>query len=355
MSTPIKIIPPSDSDESKKAVGPAQEDSSKSKTTAPNTDDGSRKPFKEVLEATMADKRPIPKPVKVTPAKSDDDDDDTVTLLDLAAKASVRECAPKPSITQTAVFRQEVEAEVVAEVDEDAPKKTPAAVIQEKPEEKPHVAIASKVVVEREKLPEKEQPVVRSVEKEKDDKPVRRASEDISPKIAFHEVKNPQVDPKTVIGLAAPQQVVAPPPAAVQAHLEVPNARQAMMQLAQAMVEKIQLIQAPGRTDTTLQLKYPPLFEGVKIHISEYETSQKQLNITFSDLTNPTARALIEQKDNQLQLQQQLIDRGYTLQTITIEQKIPGLSSTETGDVTLRQQGQSEGQAGSATDQEDKR
>ncbi len=350
MSIPIKITPPNDSEEPKKALGPAQDDASRSKTTAPNTDDGSKKPFKEVLEATMADSRPgLKQPVKVTTAKKNiDDDDEKVSLLDLAAGVQGTS-SKKPSITQTAVFHQD--SEVVDDVSyDDEPKESTAAAL--KPDEKPK-AVANVIHSPekvKEKLTEKEHDHVVVKEVEKDEKKTK-ASDDISPKVAFHDIKTPVADAKNVIGMASTPHVASVSQAAPPPH-QVSNARLAMQELAKAMVDQIQLVKVSGRTDTTITIKHPGMFEGVKVKVSEYDIARKQFNVTFGDITNPTARALIEQKDNQLRLQQLLIDRGYTVQMITIEQKIPGLSSTETGDVALGKQGQGpQDETGSATDQ----
>ncbi len=355
MSIPIKITPPNDSDQPKKAVGPTQDDtSSRAKTTAPNTDDGSKKPFKEVLEATMADKTLPKQPIKVTQAKKNtDDDDEVVSLLDLAAQSGVQSSGKsKPSITQTAVFHQPVDEVDDVSVDDD---EAPASALntEEKPQASPKgLEVARDHVPEklREKFVEKEASLPKEVEKDKDETKVK-SSDDISPKVAFHDMKAPVVDAKNVIGQAATPQVAAAIQSAPPPH-EVSNARHVMMQLAKAMVDQIQLVKTPGRVDTTITLKYPGIFDGMKVKVSEFDTAHKQFNVTFGDIANPTARALIEQKDNQLRLQQLLIDRGYTVQMITIEQKIPGLNSTETGDVALGRQGYGpQDEAGSATDQ----
>jgi hypothetical protein len=87
------------------------------------------------------------------------------------------------------------------------------------------------------------------------------------------------------------------------------------------MVEAITTVANKETTTTTINLKYPPLFEGVSIEITQYSQSPKDLNVTFHNLT-PDARVLIEMGDNQAMLRQNLIDKGYTLQLLTIESDV---------------------------------
>ncbi|MCE5293996.1 MAG: hypothetical protein LLF94_05225, partial [Chlamydiales bacterium] len=73
MVMPTKINPPQDPQEPQKAQAQPNKDSTNAKSTTPTTDDGSKKPFKEVLETAMNDKQV--KPTKVIKALDDDDDD----------------------------------------------------------------------------------------------------------------------------------------------------------------------------------------------------------------------------------------------------------------------------------------
>jgi hypothetical protein len=92
--------------------------------------------------------------------------------------------------------------------------------------------------------------------------------------------------------------------------------------LAEQMIEKLVQIEKGDRLETTLTLKYPPLFENVQIRIDQYHSAQKEFNITFINLTNPDARALIEMKPNQEALHKALAEQGYVLHMITIEPKV---------------------------------
>lgn len=141
------------------------------------------------------------------------------------------------------------------------------------------------------------------------------------------------------INLAAGQLPDVGAPAAVvatQAPNEPAKAREVLIKLAAQMVEKLEKITTPEKVDTTLRLQYPPIFNGTDITITEYTTSQKQFNLTFSHL-GVEARLLVEQLKNQDSLRAALMDKGYTLQTIVLEEKIPGLQSTESLEVATEE------------------
>ena len=96
------------------------------------------------------------------------------------------------------------------------------------------------------------------------------------------------------------------------------------------MVSAMNQVVQTGRTDTTITLQYPPIFQGVSIVITQYESSPKEFNVTFLNLTNPDARLLIEMKQNQDNLRAALIDKGYTAHMITIEPKLDISTSSST-------------------------
>ena len=126
------------------------------------------------------------------------------------------------------------------------------------------------------------------------------------------------------------------------------DARATTIQLVDQLVKALSQLTQTDRTETTLTLKYPPIFEGVSITITEFKTAQKEFNVTFFNLTNPTARLLIETKQNQESLRNALIEKGYTLQMITIEPKLDISTSTSTTSDSKRQgqQGRREEQGG---------
>lgn len=395
MVIPTKFTPPSEPEGPTKAKGEGEgitpKESTAAKTTAPMTDDGSKKPFKEVLESTMGTGKEVKDP-KIAFVPENQTEVERVSLLDLASTAGTKSketLKAQPSVVDTAIFHKDAPAQstaptVSAQISDHAVRKadsfirpaqtrTDVVVAKEKPVvktektavkaetgierdtgvkkpvEESDIAIDKEpVVVEHVQTPAATKKVVEKEEVKTDDKVV------VAPVVVPHHKETHTPD-------AAAQVVIAPHVvhaqavhATVEAAPKVSNAREVLLKLAQQMVEQIQLVKEPGKTDTTFTLKHPPMFEGVQVKITEFETSKNQFNVTFTDVNNPTARALIETQDNQARLQQNLIDRGYTLQMVTIEQKIPGLSSTGSGDAGLGDPRHlEEGQAGSATDQEE--
>lgn len=108
--------------------------------------------------------------------------------------------------------------------------------------------------------------------------------------------------------------------------------RKVMIQLVEQLVKVLNQLVKTDRTETTIVLKHPPLFDGVTMVITEFKAAKKQFNISFFNLDNPTARQLIEAKQNQEHLREALIEKGYTLQMITIETKRDLGSTTTTTD-----------------------
>lgn len=398
------------------APGQPAKESTEAKTTAASTDDGSKKPFKEYLD--VAPEKQIKQPSKVSFMPDDDDDDVRLSLLDLAANAKIREAKGKPSVVDTALFHQEpvdhveggplvgmydedsdalktgtyvtsspqesksllesvskdVVKDVAKDVVKDAPKDTLHATAKGPVKEFDESVAKSAVKDELKPLVADKKPDspahIATVAAKTDDSMATKKSEDetkitektevkvadkTEAKVVFHEAIGQKVDTSNVVVAASPQAVhAASVVTAAKEASKTSNVREVMLKLAQAMVEEIQQIKKPDQTETTFTLKHPPIFEGIEVKITEYNTSQKQFNVTFSDVNNPTARALIEQQDNQVRLQQALLERGYTMQMVTVEQKIPGLASTETGETKLGGRNYEEGgQAGSATDHDE--
>lgn len=164
--------------------------------------------------------------------------------------------------------------------------------------------------------------------------------------------KKPKDD--ATVNLAAQPQIAQQSAPLTTAINQVPEqsvkAREVLIKLADEMISRLDQITAPDRTDTTITLKHPPLFNGAELVITEFKSSQKEFNVTFTGLS-PDARMLIEVQQNQEALRTALLEKGYTLQMVTIDQKIPGLESskTEGSPLDLRQrekEGDAEADAG---------
>jgi len=103
--------------------------------------------------------------------------------------------------------------------------------------------------------------------------------------------------------------------------VDVSTTRTDFMKLAEQISDGIATIIREAETTITISVKYPPLFEGASLTITEQSIAKKEFNVTFFNLS-PEARKLIEMTENQHQIRQALIDRGYTLHMITIESPI---------------------------------
>jgi hypothetical protein len=133
------------------------------------------------------------------------------------------------------------------------------------------------------------------------------------------------------------------------------EARIAAIQIINQLASQMTQMVSNGQTETTVTLQHPPIFQGASITITQLESAPKEFNVTFTNLTDPTARMLIEMKDNQDSLRANLIAKGYTLHMVTIEPKLElreQSMETETGtsfskrDEKYEESGESDFEAG---------
>ncbi len=89
-----------------------------------------------------------------------------------------------------------------------------------------------------------------------------------------------------------------------------------IQQIVDQIVDKIYLVKEDGRSDTTIVLKNPPLFEGVKITLSSYESAAGQYNITFENLTQ-MAKDVLDFQANRDALRLALDNKGVVVQMFT--------------------------------------
>lgn len=302
----------------------------------PTTDQGPpKRPFKEVFEVKSESNR-VKKTASFTKTKSDDEEE-LLSPLDLAK--TLAKPSKTPSVVDTIVFHKEEENPEpvvkqntsIAEVDDSVDTTEPEVKAANAPVEKAKDPV--KDLIDNVN-PDTHTPV--AIEKDK-------KQDDLAQSTQVINTTQPQV-----AQAAIPVDVPKPAQQATQV-------RQTLIQLASQMAEFVKQIKSPERTDTTLKLQYPPLFNGVEIKVTEFATSRSQFNVTFSfsELTQPLAKKLIEDKLNLKVLQESLLAQGYTLQTVTIEQKIPGLSSTTTDEAKLAKQNlPQEEKTGDATEQD---
>ena len=106
-------------------------------------------------------------------------------------------------------------------------------------------------------------------------------------------------------------------------------------QLVTQMVDTVQEMKDNGKTDTTVTLKYPPLFAGANLTVTTYDSAKGEFNVSFDNLRNE-AKTLLDMLPNREALQQSLIDKGYTVHIITTntlaENRIMTTPSEQTAD-----------------------
>lgn len=112
------------------------------------------------------------------------------------------------------------------------------------------------------------------------------------------------------------------------------------------MVDHITQMDLAGRSDTTITLKYPPIFEGVNIIVSSFESAKGEFNIAFENLTQ-TAKQLLDMRVNQEALRTALDEKGYAVHIITTTTYIenPIIKTDEPG-YAQRERGEGERQGG---------
>ena len=140
-------------------------------------------------------------------------------------------------------------------------------------------------------------------------------------KVAFVAAVSDEIHPTATHAPIATPAVATT--ASVATNTSVPvrqEARVAMVELVDKLVSSLVIMSRVDRTDTQITLQHPPLFAGATVVITEFASSKQQFNLTFYNLS-PDARALIANVQNQDNLRSTLIERGYTLQMVTLEAK----------------------------------
>ena len=146
------------------------------------------------------------------------------------------------------------------------------------------------------------------------------ADEEATPAIAKSDEQKKQVIAKTDIdgsmaGGPGPQNL-----AAAQAPEALAKAAQAGKASLQAIIEQIAdemtVMKQSQKTDTTFTLKFPPLFAGATVQVTEFSSARGEFNIAFHNLS-AQAQALIDNQANQQLLRDSLGAKGFALHIVT--------------------------------------
>jgi len=101
-----------------------------------------------------------------------------------------------------------------------------------------------------------------------------------------------------------------------------PPRQKELINVIEQMAAAMKVMKTEDLTQTTVIVRYPPLFEGISFVITQIPTAPKELAIAFHNVFVPEARVLLESIHSQALLRARLIETGYTLQMVTIEPKL---------------------------------
>jgi hypothetical protein len=130
-----------------------------------------------------------------------------------------------------------------------------------------------------------------------------------------------EVPRETVEKTVLPEQRIVTPSLIAEAKAPaVPEkaARLGWLEVIRQTADAIATFVSKDVTSSVVTIKYPPIFEGATLTVTEYSSAPRQFNVTFANLS-PDARRMIESVANQQQLKQALVERGYTVQNVFIE------------------------------------
>lgn len=126
--------------------------------------------------------------------------------------------------------------------------------------------------------------------------------------------ETPQSDLSSVNPMAAlASQQIQPPPITKQERVEPTVNLQAIID---QLVEKVTELKGKDTTETTVTLKQPPLFQGVNIVVTSFDSAKGQFNISFENLTQQ-AKNILDMQVNRESLLSALNQRGYGVHIVT--------------------------------------
>ncbi|KIC71102.1 hypothetical protein DB44_ER00310 [Candidatus Protochlamydia amoebophila] len=73
---------------------------------------------------------------------------------------------------------------------------------------------------------------------------------------------------------------------------EEPKTLSSIKDIVAQIVEKMQIIKTGEKTDTVVTLRYPPIFEGATVTLTNFEGAAREFNVAFANLTDEAKRFL---------------------------------------------------------------
>ncbi|WP_042280592.1 hypothetical protein [Candidatus Protochlamydia sp. R18] len=71
-----------------------------------------------------------------------------------------------------------------------------------------------------------------------------------------------------------------------------PKTSSSIKDIVAQIVEKMQVIKTGEKTDTVVTLRYPPIFEGATVTLTNFEGAAREFNVAFANLTDEAKRFL---------------------------------------------------------------
>lgn len=86
--------------------------------------------------------------------------------------------------------------------------------------------------------------------------------------------------------------------------------------LANQMIENIQILERSDRTETTVTLRHPPILEGATITLTAFASAKGEYNVAFGNLSQQ-GKAFLDQKMTERSLNDQLDRKGIVVHIVT--------------------------------------
>jgi len=83
-----------------------------------------------------------------------------------------------------------------------------------------------------------------------------------------------------------------------------------MEDLMKELINSLTILKSKGQTETTVEIRHPPLFAGATLQLKAFDTAKGEFNITFSQLP-PDAKALMDQPGVRESLLQNMAEKGF--------------------------------------------
>jgi len=100
------------------------------------------------------------------------------------------------------------------------------------------------------------------------------------------------------------------------AKTEVPFPKTDLQALVDQLAKELSVMKTDGKTETTIELKNPPILDGARIVVTSFDSAKGDLNIKFENLTQ-AAQQILDQQQNRADLLSNLERKGYNVHILT--------------------------------------